>query len=63
MTVDPSNVDQLRREWRRKMTNTVDSKVTPNDSWLDVPLLFLLTDEYQVPPDRNFRSEYADDDN
>ena len=57
MTVDPPNVDQSRREWRRKMTNTVDSKVTPNDSWLDDPLLFLLTDECQVPPDRNFRSD------
>ena len=40
------------------MTNTVDSKVTPDDSWLDVPLLFLLIDlidECQVRPDRDFR--------
>jgi len=57
MTVDPSNIDQSWRAWRRKMTNPVDSKVTPDDSWLDVPLLFLLIDECQVPPDRDFRSD------
>ena len=56
-TIDPSNVDQSRQAWRRKMTNTVDSKVTPNDSWLDIPSLFLLTAECQVPPDRDFRSD------
>ena len=40
------------------MTNTVDSKVTPDDSWLDVPLLFLLIDlidDCQVRPDSDFR--------